>query len=154
MSAGQWVAAFMEPRLDRRVPERVAELVEAARGAMLYGWFFYPLYAVAEDQLFIAAEAALRAKYVAVTGTKVSQEKLPRFKRLRLWALKQGVIQEGDEIWWEATERLRNATAHTPIQRLGPPGAALQSLASTCARISALYREGDPNAGSAFGPTR
>jgi hypothetical protein len=117
-SAEEWVAAFMEPRLGEGVPEQVAELVEAARGAMLYGWFFYSLYAMAEDQLFIAAEAALRERYVAVTGAQAAHERLPRFNRLRIWALKQGLIGERDRIWWEGAERLRNATTHTPIQRL------------------------------------
>ena len=119
VSAEEWVNAFMEPQLANEVPERVAELVEAARGTMLYRWFFYPLYAVAEDQLFIAAEAALRAKYVALTGTRMALERLPRFKGLHAWALKNGLIPKGDEIWWCRWSRKVHRDGHEKCSGLG-----------------------------------
>lgn len=142
MDGIDWVTSFLEPQVAPEVPTAVTELIEGARGAMMYGWFFYPLYVIGEDQLYIAAEAALRAKYVAVEGVALPHQRLPRFNKLRTWAVKKGAIPAADQHWWAATERLRNSTTHTPMQRLTMPGEALRGLRSTCTHVNALF-EGD-----------
>jgi hypothetical protein len=45
------------------VPEPIRELFDVARGAMIYGWFFYPLFRLGEDQLHRVVEAAVVARY-------------------------------------------------------------------------------------------
>lgn len=38
-----WIEAHLQPQLSPNVPQEIASLFEVARGAMIYGWFFYPL---------------------------------------------------------------------------------------------------------------
>jgi len=137
--ANDWAALFLQPKLHHTVPDQVAGLVEAARGATLYGWFFYPLYVIAEGQMYIAAEAALREKYLAVTGVPARYERLPRFAKLLGWAVKEGVVTEDRVAWWRGAERRRNATTHAPIQGLKPPIHVLETLVLVCQHINALF---------------
>jgi hypothetical protein len=48
VSAEDWARRFLSVSLADTVPEEVRELFDAARGALLYGFFFYPLYALAQ----------------------------------------------------------------------------------------------------------
>src|SRR5919202_1342535 len=62
MSGNDWVALFLKPSLVEAVPEDVRKLFEVARGALAYGYFFYPLYTLAGEQLFRVAECSVSAK--------------------------------------------------------------------------------------------
>lgn len=46
MDAQSWARSFLAVELKQHVPEDVRELFAVARGAVLYGWFFYPLFRV------------------------------------------------------------------------------------------------------------
>ena len=43
-SCGDWVAEILKPQLSENVPEEIVSLFEVARGALVYGNLFYPLY--------------------------------------------------------------------------------------------------------------
>jgi hypothetical protein len=45
------------------VPGEVREMWEAARGLLLYGWFFYAIYAIGEHELRRVADAAVLHRY-------------------------------------------------------------------------------------------
>src|SRR2546423_7399041 len=70
MSGEDWAAQFLTPSLAATVPEELRKLFEVARGAMAYGYFFYPLYALAGEQLYRVAEAAVSEKYTRLGATK------------------------------------------------------------------------------------
>lgn len=44
------VEAFLRPVLNPKVPKEIAPLLEVARGAMILGWYFYPLATRARSQ--------------------------------------------------------------------------------------------------------
>lgn len=50
---------ILAPKLASAVPSDVLGVYEAARASMCYGYFFYPLYTFATQQLFRVAEAAV-----------------------------------------------------------------------------------------------
>jgi hypothetical protein len=52
MEGGDWAREFLAVSVADHVPKEVADLFAVARGAMLYGWFFYPLFRIGEEQLF------------------------------------------------------------------------------------------------------
>ena len=62
MSGQEWLSLFLDPTLSKPVPDNVRALFEVARGSLAYGYFFYPLYTLACEQLFRVAEAAVSEK--------------------------------------------------------------------------------------------
>src|SRR5262249_39654732 len=70
MSGHDWANHILKPALSGNVPIDVKELFEVARGAMLYGYFFYPLYALADEQLSRVAEAAITHKCLELSAPK------------------------------------------------------------------------------------
>jgi hypothetical protein len=48
MDGNDWARHFLAVELHEDVPADVHDLFAVARGTMLYGWFFYPLYALAK----------------------------------------------------------------------------------------------------------
>ncbi len=66
VSGVEWLKVITAPILDESVPEEVTDLYEAARGALVYGYLFYPLYDLGTGQLFRVAEAAVIHKCKAM----------------------------------------------------------------------------------------
>ena len=62
MSGQEWLCLFRDPTLSKSVPKNVRTLFEVARGSLAYGYFFYPLYTLACEQLLRVAEAAVSEK--------------------------------------------------------------------------------------------
>ena len=63
MTGEDWARAFLNVELKEHVPEPVSDLFAIARGALLYGWFFYPLFRLGEEQLYRVVEAAAKERY-------------------------------------------------------------------------------------------
>src|SRR5687767_7625635 len=73
MDGKDWIHNFTQPELSENVPGNVHSLFEVARGALCYGYFFYPLYTLGFEQLFRVGEAAISTRFVQLGGdsTKV-----------------------------------------------------------------------------------
>jgi hypothetical protein len=72
---------------------------EVARGVLLYGWFYYPLYALGEHQLRRVADAAVLRRYQQAGGPPNKkrdpddgQLRWPDFKRRVEWLTDHGII--------------------------------------------------------------
>ena len=83
---------------------------------MLYGCFFYPLFALGADQLLRVAESAVTYRCVELGLTKkdvryeVKLKKLKEFNHL--------TANEYDE--WEMLRKMRNISSHSQIRSLFP----------------------------------
>src|SRR4051794_24132114 len=66
MDGHDWARTFLAVELKGHVPESIRDLFDVARGALVYGWFFYPLFRLGEDQLHRVVEAAAAARYQQV----------------------------------------------------------------------------------------
>jgi len=117
------------------VPQDIQALFEVARGALLYGYFFYPLYALAVEQLFRVAEAAVSHQCKAL-GAPNSKK---RFAEKIRWLAKRGVIPETDIPTWNAVRELRNSASHPERQSIFTPGMATGSLERATEKINALF---------------
>ncbi len=139
MTAEDWARLFLEVELSEKVPLQVRHLFDAARGACLYGWFFYPLYQLGENQLFRVADAAVTAKCTPMKPHKILRD---FFARLA-WLEEQGVIPQEAKEAWDGMRRLRNIASHPVMQSLNFPGPILGSFRRVRDAINALF-ENDP----------
>lgn len=134
MSGEDWVSQFLSPKLKDTVPEEVRALFEVARGSLAYGCFFYPLYALAGEQLFRVAEAAVSIK----SKLYGASEKSTFYQNLKS-LLDSGVISNQEYSDWENIRKLRNEFSHPKQQNILPPGAVATLLYRVADKINALF---------------
>jgi len=135
MSGEDWLQHILKPKLMESVPQDVQALFEVARGALVYGYFFYPLYTLAAEQLFRVAEAAISHKCSAF-GAPNSKEK---FVEKIKWLEDKGVIPQTDIQAWNVIRELRNSASHPESQSIITPGMAIGSLERVTERINSLF---------------
>ena len=57
-----WVNDILRPQLSENVPDQIRRLFEVARGTMVFGYFFYPIFGLVYEQLSRVFEAAITCK--------------------------------------------------------------------------------------------
>jgi len=135
MSGEDWVEQFLEPSLTAKIPDDVRKLFEVARGALAYGYFFYPLYTLASEQLFRVVECAVSAKCDILGAPK----RVKRFKDKIDFLLGKNIISRQDFIWWDAIRNFRNLVSHPQQQNILPPGAVATTLSRIAEEINGLF---------------
>jgi hypothetical protein len=141
-----WAREFLAVNLTGPVPVEVANLFEVARGTLLYGWFFYPLYAIGEEQLHRVADVAAAARYQALSGPLNRRNNQPVFAERMKWLLAEGAIPAEHAQRWESIRILRNIGTHPSFQALHMPNDALRSLSIVGECVSALFASTPPAA--------
>lgn len=143
-----WVKRVLAPKLIEAVPEDVIRLFEVARGSMLYGWFFYPLLTLANEQLDRVHEAAVRhrckAAGIATQGSRGGKIRDRNFGELIDELVARGVIPNEAVPQWDAVRKLRNHSSHPKSQMIIPPGLAVGGIDSAARRINQLF-SGNPD---------
>ncbi len=134
MSGEDWAEQFLGPALGGTVPGEVIRLFEVARGALAYGYFFYPLYTLAGEQLYRVAEAAVSEKCALLGAPKRStfQDKIK-------FLLGRGVIADADFVRWDVVRMLRNLSSHPRRQNILPPGAVATTLYTVAEMVNSLF---------------
>jgi hypothetical protein len=131
---------FLTPKLHEHVPEEVRRLFEVARGVLLYGYFFYPLYTLGAERLFRVAEAA---------GThKCNELGAPRsvtksFERRLRYLVEAGAIPPATERAWDATRHLRNFTSRPRRSPFCRPGTSSGSCKKQWIRSTPCSTNGE-----------
>ncbi len=138
ITGDDYLRDILRPKLLELVPADVQALFEVARGAMAYGYFFYPLYTLAAEQLFRVAEAAIALKCKALEAPK-SEGTLK--KRIN-WLVDKGIVPRSELIRWDAIRKLRNAASHPDRQSILTPGNAIGLLEGTAEQINSLFSGG------------
>ena len=57
-----YIESIVQYNLTENVPIEIRRIFEVAKGAMAYGYFFYPLFAVGFEHICKVAEATIRIK--------------------------------------------------------------------------------------------
>ena len=57
-----WMKEILKPKISKFVPDEIRSLFEVARGSIVYGYYFYPLFTLSAEQLFRVAETAITYK--------------------------------------------------------------------------------------------
>jgi hypothetical protein len=128
---------FLQPQLGDHVPLEVRRLFEVARGALLYGYFFYPLYVLGSEQLFRVIETAVSEKCIAMKANRKIRN--GKFEDKLAYLRQEDVIPEAEWIRWDATRKLRNLASHPESQTLYGPPDALRNLWITTEQIHLLF---------------
>ena len=134
------------PQLSEKVPPQIYRLFEVARGALLYGFFFYPLYTLGVEQLYRVAEAAVLHKCIEVKAPQKIREGI--FAKQLKHLQEAGIIPESETFRWEATRDLRNMSSHANDQTILLPRNAVATLTITAEQINSLFPGAKVEAGS------
>lgn len=132
--AEDWLGRFSEPQLSANVPTDVVVLFEAARGALCYGYFFRPLFALGCGQLYRVVETAVKLR---VPGS--ASMKRPTYEKRIAWLIEQGIIPQDRKAYWDAFRGLRNSASHPDYQTTIPPNQAVGSLRHAAEAINSLF---------------
>ena len=135
LTQDDYLRYIFTPCLLEVVPDDVQALFEVARGAMAYGYFFYPLFTLAMEQLFRVAEAAVAYKCLDM-GIPKSKS---RFKEKIVWLIDKGIIPKTDRGSWDSIRELRNMTSHPERQMILPPAMPIELLERTALLINSLF---------------
>ncbi len=136
MSEEEWVESILKPRLDEKaVPLKICKLFEVARSSMLYGYFFYPLFTLAYEQLLRVAEAAISEKYKLTNAEKINL----KFKGRLDYLKKIGILSDDEYHRWNSFRELRNIASHPEQQTILPPGVTLRFISDISEFINALF---------------
>lgn len=126
---------MLDINITEKAPLEVRRMFEVARGAVVYGYFFYPLYVLGAEQLFRVAEAAVTLKCEQM-GVKTD----------RLWFIDKikyliaaSTIPAQEEDAWQGIRQMRNAASHPNIQTMFDSGDALYFLQLIAGKINSLF---------------
>lgn len=132
ISEEEWAAEILSISLLDVVPAEVHGLFAVARGAMLYGCFFYPLFTLASEQLLRAGEASVTLRCRALDAPAAVKS---FFDRIR-WLRERAVLTEETESLWHSVRKLRNDASHPTYQMIVLPGMAIGLLERMAAEIN------------------
>lgn len=143
--AGKWREAFLSIRLDPGIPGDIARMFEAARGGMLYGYFFQPLLAMGVEQCYRVLESGARAR-CAQAGLPVScadsqgkPHPLSFAHNLRALA-KLDLIADADLLLWRQAPELRDWVAAPEHQAALTLEHGVTALARAAELLGKLFR--------------
>jgi len=136
-----YLEMILKPRLDENVPLEVQRLYEVARGVLIYGYFFYPLYTLGCEQLFRVAEAALSVRCRMINPHHEKET----FRKKIEYLGKQGLLNEPEMMRWNALRQLRNISSHPADQSIYPPGPVISFLSKIADDINSLFSKNNPS---------
>jgi hypothetical protein len=137
-----WIKFFSYAKLDPKVPEKIAKLLEVARGAMIYGWNFYPLLTLGVEQCYRLLDTGtrIRCNELGIPTKKKGGKGNTSFKENTDALMKHGIISKTEEIRWNAVRGLRNESSHPEQQSIFRPGQAQETLAVVVEILNDLFR--------------
>jgi hypothetical protein len=139
LTGDRLVEVFLGAELDDTVPQDIRDMWEVARGVLAYGWFFYPLYALGEDQLHRVADAAVLARYQQLDGPRDRRGQWPSLYARLEWLVQQGQFDEPLRRQWDAIRELRNYGSHATYARISMPLDAMRTLELLAREINGLF---------------
>lgn len=135
ISRDEWARRILEPQINGSVPFEIRRLFEVARGTMMYGYLFYPIFTLASEQLYRVAESAVSMKCAAMGAPKGRRN----FEGKINWLAEHSVIEKSEKQKWHAIRGLRNLSSHPEQQTISTPIHAVDMLNSIAHKVNALF---------------
>ncbi len=145
LSAMDWAHEILSIELGESVPEAVRNRFELARGVLLYGYFWYPLWVQGTMEALHAAELALEAACAAEHGPKRLATAESRIE----WLAKRHVLGAEEAGTWRSLLDVRNALADAGETTILTPRTSLDVLDRACSAVKVLFRIGEEDGGEA-----
>lgn len=123
-------------RLDNCVPVEVRRMFEIARGVIVYGYYFYPLYTLGMEQLHRVGESAVKHKLKSIEEVKgkVSFTRcVERLKELK-------VVEGKSYNRWKTLKEMRNASSHATRHSLLPIEMVINHMAVFAKEVNKLFQ--------------
>jgi hypothetical protein len=134
ITSQEWTSLFLSIAIrEPAVPAHVRRLFGTAIGALVYGYFFYPLYTLGLEQLLRVSETAATARCRSI-GFEPK-----RFIDAINHLEGRGVLTPTTAQRWNALRQLRNSASHPDDQMLLPPGEAAALARRMATQIDALF---------------
>jgi hypothetical protein len=148
----EWARSVLSVDLIERTPIEVHRLFLVARGAMLYGFYFYPLFALASEQLFRVADTAALMKCDELGApTEQSPRKRRGFSARINWLRGRAILSEDRALRWHALREMRNSASHPVDQTILFPSMALNLLYQIAEDVNYLFESGPSGQAEAEG---
>src|SRR5215475_3336339 len=136
ISQEEWAERFLRHKLSKDVPDEIVALFEVATGAMLYGYFFTPLYTLGLEQVFRVAEAAITAKCKQIV---MSAKQMKKFESKIDGLVAAGILTADEGKRRHALRNMRNRSTHREQQEIWFPQSVLRILAGLVEDINQLF---------------
>lgn len=137
LTGEHWLEEILHLELEDCVPQEVHALFEVARGAMVYGWFFYPLYMLGAEQLTRVGEAAVSHKWDRLDAPDETRS----FKSKLDWLRAHGHLSDEEEDRWDRLRQMRNSASHPKRQGIINQAVALGLLESVVRDVNQLFED-------------
>ena len=137
LTGAGWAEKILEPTLSEDVPVEIGNLFEVARGAMVYGWFYYPMFTLGSQHLYFVHDAATVQKCEDLGSPQLSN-----FNRRIDWLSKHRHISSNKLGQWRAVRELRNGFAHAKQQSLFSPDMAVSIVWVATDLLNELFSRG------------
>jgi len=123
--------------LSEPVPLTVRNLFEVARNAMIYGYFYYPLYTLAVEQIHRVGECAIKEK-AKQSNCNVNEK--TTFNQCLELLKKCEILDDESFKKWESMKSLRNHSSHPDKYTLLPTEMIIQYVKNFAEIINRLFQ--------------
>ena len=139
IKAEEYFADIMNHRLSEHVPEDIHKLFEVTRGTMTYGYYYYPIFTIALEQLFRIMESSVSHVCKAL-GIPAS---IKTYNHKIEWLIETGILENSKKAGWDSLRRMRNSRSHPKSQMILPPGPTIALFDEMTNDINSLFNEMD-----------
>lgn len=136
--ANELIEDIQKAKLEDFVPDEIIKLFEVARGTMIYGYFFYPIFTLAAEQFTRIAETAINIKCSALNLPKSRDT----FKKKIDWLLQESFLSNDAHNKWKSTIELRNTFSHPKRQNIFNPAMSINLMNAVAENINQLFSSG------------
>ena len=135
IKAEEYLTEILSHSLNDYVPDDIQKLFEVTRGTMTYGYYYYPIFTLATEQLFRILESSVSHVCKTVGCPASIRIYSSRIK----WLTDKGIIMSEEKARWDSIRRLRNSRSHPKSQMILPPGSAIDFLSAITNEINSLF---------------
>lgn len=121
--------------LPEHVPETVWRMFETAKGGMVYGLYFYPLYTLGRDHLYRLFEYLVVEQYAIRRAARPTKNLKVKVQ----WLIDNGHLPGPAPERWLAAYELRNIVSHPTRQSIANPAGAAKTLHNMRDLVVHLY---------------